>query len=207
MGRTNDGMLASRASAAAVQRIVAGSAARPRRSSPRSESRPRLRAPRYGGRAGPRAPSFAGHHRGERASGAACCGAGAHGSRRASIRTNPHAERLDDLRFVGIGQHRHLVAALGTGIDDRERAALGRIDGLQLHRGVAGDTKELHRGISADVVDSRLSRSCCATCSRARPTAVSGNSARAVPVSHRRASSGSNGTAPRQGISRSAALV
>ena len=202
MGRTNDGMLASRASAAAVQRIVAGSAARPRSPLQGPSPEARLRALRYGGRAEPRAPSFAGHHRGERA-----LGTGAARRARTCLRTNPHAERLDDLRLVGIGQHRHLVAALGTGIDDRERAALGRIDGLQLHRAVAGDTKELHRGISVDVVDSRLSRSCCATCSRARPTGVSGNSARAVPVSHRRASSGSNGTAPRQGISRSAALV
>ena len=52
------------------------------------------------------------------------------------------------------------------------------------------------------MVDSRLSRSCCATCSRARPTGVSGSSARGIPRSQCRASSGSNGTVPRQGISR-----
>ena len=32
------------------------------------------------------------------------------------------------MRLVRVGEHRHLVAALRTGVDDRERAALGRDD-------------------------------------------------------------------------------
>jgi hypothetical protein len=45
---------------------------------------------------------------------------------RRRIGADPHAERLDDLCFVRVGEHRHLVAALGTRVDDRQRAAIGR---------------------------------------------------------------------------------
>ena len=94
---------------------------------------------------------------------------------------------------------------------DRNRRPRASRPGADRWSAASSGCRRGHKGTSSgnlrDVVDSRLSRSCCATCSRARPTGVSGNSARAVPVSHRRASSGSNGTVPRQGISRSAALV
>ena len=82
----------------------------------------------------------AGHHRGERAPAAPL------GAPRSRLGPDPDAERLHDLCLVRIGQHRHLVAALRTRVDDRERAALGRTDRLQLHRAVAGDAEELHRG-------------------------------------------------------------
>ena len=67
---------------------------------------------------------------------------------------------LGAVRLVRVGEHRHLVAALGTRVDDRQRAALGWADRLELHRAVAGDAKELHE---------RVSRSRCATSSRAPP--------------------------------------
>ena len=85
-----------------------------------------------------------GHHRGERALGpdAAAARLGPLEPSAGPIRTPS-----DWTTWVSyaIGQHRHLVAALRTGVDDRERAALGRTDGLQLHRAVAGDAEELHR--------------------------------------------------------------
>ena len=64
---------------------------------------------------------------------------------------------LDELRFERIRQHRHLVAALRTRVDDGQRAALGWSDALKLHRAVARDTEEFHRRGS-----SRRSRSSCA---------------------------------------------
>src|SRR4029453_4818189 len=105
---------------------------------------------------------------------------------------------LNDLRFVRVGEHRHLVAALWAGVDDRERTTLRRADALQLHRGITGYAQKLHCEGSL----ARSSSSRCAIPSRARPTGVSDSSMRWSPRSHWRASSGSNGIVPRQGISR-----
>ena len=95
------------------------------------------------------------HHRGEGA--ARLRGRSARlASPRADASAGPIRTPSDCTTCVsyGVGQHRHLVAALGARVDDRERAALGRTDGLQLHRAVARDAEELHRGLP---VDSRLS--------------------------------------------------
>src|SRR6185436_10310855 len=53
-------------------------------------------------------------------------------------------QRLDDLRLVRVGQHRHLVAAFRARVHDRERAAIRWMHGLQLHGAVARNAQEFH---------------------------------------------------------------
>ena len=177
MGRTNSGMFASRASAAAVHRTGLAAAC-----ASACASRRAFRAR---------------NHRGERTLDSRAREARLDGSTRPRhVGADPHAERLDDLCFVRIGQHRHLVAALRTRVDDRERAALGRADGLQLHRAVAGDAEEFHEA-RFEAVQKSLRHVI-----QGPANGCFGQFRERDPRSQCRASSGSNGTVPRQGISR-----
>src|SRR6185295_1603696 len=49
-----------------------------------------------------------------------------------NLSADPHSERLHDLGLIRVREHRHLVAALRTGVDDRERTAFWRTNRLQL---------------------------------------------------------------------------
>jgi hypothetical protein len=131
MGRTNSGKFASRASAPDVHGTGRGSAGR---ASPPAVAG--IIAPN--GHLVPDSPAFAAAPAGP-ASAAASAG---------PIRS----QAMDDLRLVCVGEHRDLVATLGARVDDRERTALWRTDGLELHRAVAGG----HTEISSQAVQELL---------------------------------------------------
>ncbi len=88
--------------------------------------------------------------------------------------------------LVRIGQQRHLVAALRTRVDDRERAALGRTNRLQLHPGCRRATQR-NFIVEAPFLAGPGCRGRPAVAARFRasatPTGVSRGAARGIPRS------------------------
>ena len=177
MGRTNSGMFASRASAAAVHRTGMGRPRHARRPSSVSSRKTDIcRPPPLKLRLDPRK-----RYRREGGRGRSARRATGRAVSRMDWSASPSRSRTQ-------GTSRRPRAS-------RPRAAQRSAASSGCRRG--------RRGTSSGILrHSSPSRSRCAVCSRARPTGVSGTHS-GIPRSQSRASSGSNGTVPRQGISRS----